>query len=144
MEYAHHLLSRLPARPPNVLESLTSNVLDVSKLDEYFIQQADGNSASNCTSKSCWDDLQVVAAVDTTILRIALGMAWSSLRVNRRSLYDGMEFVNAVAGLLSLAFRLFDEFTTPDAKRSWVVVKAFLWTVWQRALMLHFWELMES
>ena len=56
----------------------------------------------------------------------------------------GPEFVNAVAGLLGLAFRLSTESVTTDAKRRWVVVKAFLWTVWQRSLMLHFWRHMEE
>lgn len=56
----------------------------------------------------------------------------------------GKAFVNAVMGLLGLTSQLSTESVTADAKRSWVVVRAFLWTLWQRALMLYLRSKMES
>ena len=98
----------------------------------------------NCAFSSYWDHLQVVAAVDTTILRLTLSMAWYTHHMGRRGTFGGKDFVNAIARLLSLAFQLSAESVTVDAHRGWVLVKAFLWTLWQRAEMLHAWTLMDD
>ena len=98
-----------------------------------------------CTVSSHWDHLRVVAAVDTTTLYGALGLAWASKKVNGRPFFSiEPEFANSIAGLLRLTFRLSSEIASTDAIRSWVVVRAFLWTVWQRALMLYFWWRMKG
>ena len=84
-----------------------------------------------------------MAAVDTTTLRAALMLAWASLRPFGGQIWLGRAFVNAVMGLLRLTSQLSTESVTTDAKRSWVLVKAFLWTLWQRALMLYLRSRME-
>ena len=138
------MLARLPARPPNVLKSLSPDDLNVTALDEYLVPSVHESSTSTYASHSCWDDLAVVAAVDTTVLRTALDVAHYTLCQKAGPMCSGPKFVNAVAGLLKLAFQLSAQSMTIDAKRKWVVVKAFLWTVWQRSLMLHFWRKMED
>lgn len=70
-------------------------------------------------------------------------LAYSSIRYEGRGTWPGKTIANAVMGLLSLTCRLSTESVATDAKRSWVVVKAFLWTLWQRALMLYLRSKME-
>ena len=132
------MLSRLPARPPDILASLSPADFDTSTLDDYLVQQS---TTLDDTSTSYWNHLQVVASVNTLILRITLGgIAWALYRNGRPgSIFFGTKLVNVHAGLLRLAFQLSAKPIVADEERSWVIVKAFLWTSWQRALMLDLW-----
>ncbi|MCJ1375298.1 hypothetical protein MMC20_006533 [Loxospora ochrophaea] len=48
------------------------------------------------------------------------------------------EFINASVELLKLSLQIATEEDTKDAR--WLVIHAFLWTSWQRCLMLYLWE----
>lgn len=86
-----------------------------------------------------------MALVNTVILRVALGIAWAIHTWGRtRQGWAGKKFVDASAALLRLAFQLSAETVDADEKRSWVVVKAFLWTSLQRVLMLHLWTILDG
>lgn len=50
------------------------------------------------------------------------------------------EILNANMGLLKLASQLTYASSTDSWNLSWMIAKAFLWTSWQRALMLYYWE----
>lgn len=75
----------------------------------------------------------MVASVNMTNLRMALHYSYPGLGFKHR------EFSNGIAKLLKAALQLSSDADSADGAPSWVVVKAFLWTAWQRALMLGFW-----
>lgn len=56
----------------------------------------------------------------------------------------GRTFLNATMALLEMAFQLSSEPGNTGREHSWTVVKAFLWTSWQRALMLSLWGVLEG
>lgn len=80
--------------------------------------------------------------MNTVIIRIALYIAWYTCD-NRLDSIISYEHVDACMGLLKLAFQLTDDSSTDSRSPSWIIVKAFLWSSWQRALMLYYWELLE-
>jgi len=134
------LLTRLPARPLDILASLLPNDLNASVLADYLVHSSHQTTTSDCTLTSPWDYLQVVALVNTVNLRVALGIAWAIQNWGRtKQGWVREDFVDASAALLRLAFQLSAETVDADEKRSWVVVKAFLWTSLQRVLMLYLW-----
>lgn len=140
---ACHLLSRLPARPPDILQLLSSDGFDHSELNEYLTRSSHDASPSLHPLDTHWDRLQVVASVNTVIIRMALHFA--ELKCEERSARQAMvvETVDANIGLLKLAFQLTCASSTNSWNLSWIIVKAFLWTSWQRALMLYYWELLD-
>lgn len=50
--------------------------------------------------------------------------------------------VDANLRLLKLASQLAHNSSTDSAKLRWVIVKAFLWSSWQRSLMLYYWDVL--
>ncbi len=72
---------------------------------------------------------------------MALYIAWGNYEERSFGLFNKRRYLDATAALLELAFQLSSEPGTADREQSWVIVKAFLWTSWQRALMVCFWDL---
>lgn len=73
---------------------------------------------------------------------MALNLAWTGLGKTHTRLMS--KAVDANLGLLKLAFQLTHNSSTNSAKLKWVIVKAFLWSSWQRALMLHYWDVLNG
>lgn len=90
-----------------------------------------------------WNCLQVVISVSTVIIRIALFVAWYRCE-NRPNHMISYKHVDACMGLLKLAFQLTDDSSTDSRSPAWTIVKAFLWSSWQRVLMLYYWDCLES
>ena len=128
VECSDRLLSQLPARPPDILPSAG---LNTSVVDEYQ------SVILSCTSGSLWDRLEVVAQVSTLILRLTIHIFWSIHRFGNSGYHSDRKLTDGIAVLVRFAFKLSTGAVTPDEKRNWIIVKAFLWTSWQRALMLH-------
>lgn len=55
VEQACHLLSRLPARPPDILQSLLPTGFDNSELHKYFTHSSGGASPSLHPSGNFWN-----------------------------------------------------------------------------------------
>lgn len=83
----------------------------------------------------------MVALVNTTTLRKVLGITFGELHHKGPGMSSGGEqkMINATAALLRMSFQLSAESANADEKLSWIIVQAFLWTLWQRNLMLSFW-----
>ncbi|KAI1387390.1 uncharacterized protein F4822DRAFT_280754 [Hypoxylon trugodes] len=115
---ACHKLARLPEVPPSLGNRWTQE--SISKLDdEYFVNQA----------HKTWDNLKVVRYVDKNIIRIALRIEIADAQWSGIFAF----YINTISSLLSAALEL------SSVRRPYVLVlQAFLWTSWQRALMLHF------
>lgn len=142
VERACHILSRLPARPPDILQSLLPNRFDNSELHRYFTHSSGGTSPSSHSSGTFWNCLQVVASINTIIIRMALKLAFYELGKGVGCLALMSTNVDANLGLLKLASQLAHNSSTDSAKLRWVIVKAFLWSSWQRSLMLYYWDVL--
>lgn len=77
--------------------------------------------------------------MNTVIIRIALFVAWYKCE-DRHDSPILHKHVDACMGLLKLAFQLTDDSSTDSRSPAWVIVKAFLWSSWQRASMLYYWQ----
>lgn len=130
-------MSRLPARPPDILQSLSFDGFDHSQLNEYLTHSSQESLPRLYPWDTPWDRLQVVASVNTAIIRMAL-----SLYVPRGP--PLLQYVDANMGLLKLASQLAHDSSIDSRNSSWIIVKAFLWSSWQRAVMLYYWALMKG
>ena len=81
-----------------------------------------------------WLRLRVTQYVDDFVLRFALHHAVSDLRHIKCSNIPGGKVVDSILVLLKLAVDTSAKEPDPDPR--WVVVCAYLWTLWQRCLML--------
>jgi hypothetical protein len=141
IELACKLLNRLPATPPELLDSPLPPNDSESLLADYEV--ADGLSKTPKTpnaSNKQWDKLQVVKCVSENIVGMALiiarGVGETPTPRNLRRLID------TIGQLLEEAAQLSAQAKTQQDKCGWFIVRAFLWTSWQRATMLLFWYVM--
>ncbi|KAI4184404.1 MAG: hypothetical protein L6R41_004756 [Letrouitia leprolyta] len=123
-----HLLNRLPASPVKLPN--TSKAHDYA----YFI---DGSSSQADSVSVSWDDLQVVAHVSTNVIRVALMVAMYGTTASGTLLGD---FIDITAKLISTASGLAASAVSDDEKYRWFLVRAFLWSSWQRSTMLYFYS----
>ena len=126
-DHTYHLLTRLPARPlqlPDVPHALCPDYL----VHDY------PRARLSTTTVALWNDLQVTSYVSASVIRTAL------LSVIYPYMADQMlrSFLDTVADLIGTASRLSLSAESELAKQSWFVVRAFLWTSWQRCNMIYF------
>ena len=122
----YHLLTRLPARP-----LLLPDLPPVLHPD-YLVHDYPGDRIST-TTVTLWDDLQVTSYVSASVIRTALLSVVdcaAGMMVRR--------FLDTVADLIGTASKLSLSTDSELAKQSWFVVRAFLWTTWQRCNMIYF------
>ena len=124
-DHAYHLLTRLPAWPlqlPDVPAAIRP---------EYLVHDYAGDGHSTATA-TLWDNLQVTSYVSASVIRVAL------LSEVKPYAASGMirPFLDMVADLIDTASKLFSSADSEPAKQSWFVVRAFLWTCWQRCNMI--------
>ena len=128
---AHHLLTRLPARPlqlPDVPSPLSPN---------YRIHNVPGEEDPTATA-TLWDDLQVTSYVSANLIRTAL----LSVIYRGRASHMLQNLVDTVADLLGMASTLSSSADSQFARQKWFVVRAFLWTSWQRCTMIYFYSIL--
>lgn len=83
-----------------------------------------------------WQNLKVAAHLSCNIIRVAL------LRI--LELGNGpKKFIDSIAELLDAASRLSSTAHSEPAKQRWFIVRAFLWTFWQRCTMISFFNNLE-
>ena len=125
-----------------MLKSLDpSGEIESSVLANYLVHAAHENPYNSCTLVSQWDHLPVVATVNTTLLFEALDMACTAQTYGNPNDSQPIRphMLGASWQLLRLAFSLSLKSTDARDRPAWVIVKAFLWTHWQRMLMLTLW-----
>ena len=133
MAKATSLLARLPATAPDILEAFQ---IDGESLVPYMVPELNLRAISNGNRTACWFNLQVSQFVDCTVLRLVL---WHAMLNPDKPLKPGgtEKVLNTKLELLRLSFQLSAEQGHSDSK--WLIVCAFLWTSWQRFLLLHLW-----
>lgn len=125
-DHAYHLLTRLPARPlqlPDVPAAIRP---------DYLVHDYAGNGHSTATA-TLWDNLQVTSCVSASVIRAALLSEvepYAADQMLRR-------FLDMVADLIGTASKLSSSADSEPAKQSWFVIRAFLWTCWQRCNMIY-------
>lgn len=118
---AYDILKRLPSWPLALMD-LPSN-LD----DQYFLIQ---DPLSHVAGHS-WETLKVSNHLSVIIIQMALS-AVGSVR------HDADGCPNELAEILETASRLAAEETLEFGKNEWFIVRAAIWSSWQRAVMLCF------
>ena len=127
-ERAVQLLNRLPKTPVE-LPGLLSEVPDV-----HFAPQT---TVTNLGTRR-WENLRVGLHVNSNVIRLALCITiYPWIAKGKLS-----EFVNHTATLLDSASLESADAKSVRAKWVWYTVRAFLWTSWQRSVMLYFWFLL--
>lgn len=89
----------------------------------------------------CWPDLHVVQHVNINVIRLALIVVIEGAGTQ---CFPVKEFINRTATLLSTASRIAAKSTSQDARMKWFLVRAFLWTSWQRSSMLYLYCLVDE
>ncbi|CZR69338.1 uncharacterized protein PAC_19238 [Phialocephala subalpina] len=125
------LLSRLPATPLEITDTSLSNPLDLIP-GEFFLAGRDRE----------WSTLRLVRHVTRNIIRVPL--CWSimprALTAVNSLIYD---FTENVAELFEFSlYATEDSNHVPDWKL--FLIKAFLWTQWQRCVMLNSWFVLNN
>lgn len=124
IERASDLLERMPAWP---LE-LDDTPADVPS--EYRASTITGTASRDAR---LWEQLQATTYVSSNVLRAALAAV-----IDPRCLLSLLEMTNIIAALVEIVSQLAS--TAPDGGTSWrlFIVRAFLWTSWQRCQMIYF------
>jgi hypothetical protein len=118
----HGVLARLPPRP------LTLPDLPATLPGGFSITTAPGRRDHGTTS-TLWDDLLVVSTLNTNIIRSVLlvviyGYGLSSLL---------RDVVNSTGEMLEACTMLTRRCAHDEDLQRWFIVRAFLWTSWQRS-----------
>ena len=118
------LLNRLPEIPLE-LPGLPNDLPSV-----YFSQPPE----SQRSQARSWDDLRVASYMSSNVIRVAMCTIihpW----ISKGKL---SEFINHIAALLDSAAQASSAAKVHGTRCKWFVVRAFLWTSWQRTVMIYF------
>src|SRR5271163_607651 len=118
----HGVLARLPPRP------LTLPDLPTTLPAGFSITTAPGR-CDHATTSTLWDDLLVVSTLNTNIIRSVLlvviyGYGFASLL---------RDVVNSTGEMLEACTMLTRHCVQDEDLQRWFIVRAFLWTSWQRS-----------
>ena len=81
-----------------------------------------------------WEDLRIASYLSTNVIRVAMHIVIHDYMINR-----GLsELLNNIAALLDSAAHLSTAAKTSTARHRWFITRAFLWTSWQRIVMIYF------
>ena len=131
-DFAYRLLTRFPARPFHLLD------VPPALSPDYLVHSppvpVEGDSTATIT---LWRNLKVTSYISTNVIRTALVVA-----IDRVSAYQSLPmFLNSIADLISTTSRLSLSADSELTRQSWFIVRAFLWTSWQRCTMIYFYSL---
>lgn len=126
VEQACDLLERMPAWPPELLDVPTSIPL--------------GYRASSLTGyankdRRLWQKLQATTFVNGTVLRFALRAVMIGPST---SSHDLLDIINVVSFLLETVSNLAQSVTHIGTLWRSFIVRAFLWTTWQRCQLIYY------
>ena len=125
-EKAYKTLTRLPPRPLSLLDFPA----DLSSA--YFITPSPKHHG-NMPHHRSWENLQVTSFLAMNTIRMAVMDVLYSSGMLGYTLQNG---VNVVAEFLAICSVLESQTTDRADLHSWFIVRAFLWSFWQRALMI--------
>ena len=119
------LLKRLPARP--------LPLLDVPR-DISGIHYNQTMPEVHRESGMVWGELSVVSHLSVNVIRTALLVVIEG----STAIHVLVDLLDTVADLLTTATQLSPSSTTDSELHAWFLVRAYLWTSWQRCTMIYF------
>ncbi|KAF8857850.1 hypothetical protein BDZ45DRAFT_422888 [Acephala macrosclerotiorum] len=119
---ACQMLSRLPEVPLE-FEHSSQDILNLLP-DGYFMLSESGSRS--------WKDLRIVSFVSTNIIRLTLATLMDT------EIWSGGAFRRLVDTISELLQAVFEDSSTEESPQARFLVKSFLWSVWQRSMMLFF------
>ena len=126
-DHTHHLLTRLPARRLQLPD-------EPPALSPDYINHGPSKDEHSTAAVTLWADLQMATYVSANVIRAAL-----LLVIYPHMAYQMLQpCLDTVADLISTASKKSSSANTELARQSWFVVRAFLWTSWQRCTMIYF------
>ena len=132
VEDACDILGRLPKIPLELPDQLPDFSPDYSV-----------NVASRTPSPRVvrWRDVSVVSYVATNVIRTALMAAIFQASTTGTMV---VKFIDTTANLISTSSDLCQSTSSIYEKQNWFLVRAFLWTSWQRCSMMYFYTIVGS
>lgn len=129
---AHDLLCRMPPIPLKLPD-------DVPEVAPEFYNE--GRLPDETSISAAWQHLRVASFITTNVIRVALMVS-----IYRATLAGTMldDFINTIGDLLSTASRLSTSSRSEEEGMRWFLVRAFLWSSWQRSCMLYFYSNLSS
>ena len=83
-----------------------------------------------------WEQIEVAIAFSTNVVRFAIQSVWGRIgRVGPRT--DSQDILDLTGELLEVASLLSSEIDIRAEQQRWLLVRIFLWTSWQRLVLLH-------
>ena len=132
VEDACDILGRLPEIPLELPDQLSFYNPD------YSVDVASRTPSPRVVG---WRDLSVVTYVATNVIRTALMAALFQGQTTATRLHH---FIDTTANLISTSSELCQSTSSSDEKKNWFLVRAFLWTSWQRCSMMYFYTIVGS
>ena len=131
VDHTGRLLSRFPARSLELPDTPDS-------IDPDFLAPASTGEENLPASTNCWQRLQVTSYVSVSVIRSAL------LLVIYHHIGSGMltNFLDTIADLMTTASELSSVANLQIEHQRWFLVRAFLWSSWQRCTMLYFYGIL--
>lgn len=122
-------------RTLQILQRLPETPLELSGLPRKFPPAyfASSSAQSNLYAYS-WDDLKVASYLNTNVIRVSMYMVIDPWEAREKV----TEFINDTATLLDTTTQLSSQSKNRAARARWFLVRAFLWTSWQRTVMIYF------
>jgi hypothetical protein len=130
-EKAYRILTRLPPRPLSLLDFPTNLSL------AYFTAPPPVDRENRRCALS-WENLQVASFLGKNLIRIALTHV---LELNS-PFQTFRDSINFIAEMLAMCSALESQAANENDYQSWFVVRSFLWSFWQRALMIYLYSKM--
>ena len=141
-----HVLCRLPEIPPKInfnmfLWSTPRSNAPLWSKDYFKVSLAENYSTPMSAIDPPLEDLRVVSSLGTSTIQLALHITTTQNGGYMALAKSIKDFVDLLAELLDIA----DGIRTRDGGatvQSAFIIKAFLWTTWQRSIMLFFWNVL--
>ena len=126
----YDILTRLPSRPLGLVGA-------PSNQDKRYLGEEgspDTNTPFEPTECGAWSSLQVATFVSRNIIKMALYMVISGPNIFGNPLED---YPNALAEILEASSALASQCSSSVEQQHWYIVRAALWSSWQRSIMLY-------
>ncbi|ESU15118.1 hypothetical protein FGSG_13410 [Fusarium graminearum PH-1] len=98
-----------------------------------------------------WEDLEVVHTTSAIVIRMALSIAatWDrspKTNVRGKELHMFRKFLDFTSELIDSTTYESEKpsFKSPGQQWRWFVLKAYLWSTWQRCVALHYWRILQD
>lgn len=135
------LKAEIPKRTLQILKRLPRTSPELPGMPGTLSPAYFSRSTTQCHSRAlAWDDLKVASYLSTNVIRVAMCIVIHPWGATGKI----AEFANLIAQILDIATKMSPSSETSAASYGWYVVRSFLWTSWQRTVMIYFSDLLDN